>query len=385
MSVIVEGRTQADTARLYEVSRSWVSKLVARYHAEGDAAFQPRSRRPHTSPRALDPATVGLIIDLRRTLNNKGLDNGPHTIAWHLDQHHGVVVSVATIWRHLHTAGLIVPEPKKKPRTAYIRFQADLPNETWQSDFTHWHLTNGNGVEIITFLDDHARYALDVTAHIRITTDIAINRFLTTGETVGFPASMLTDNALVYTARFAGGKGGKNRFERTLIDLEIVQKHSRPNHPTTCGKVERFQQTLKKWLTAQPEAATLQELQDQLDAFVDEYNHRRPHRSLNRMTPAAKYTMLPKAVPGESDIEGHYRIRHDIVGDTGTVTLRHGGTLHHIGIGRTHARTHIIMLINNLDIRIVNPATGELIRQLTLDPTHNYQPQDQQHKKTPEP
>ncbi len=190
---------------------------------------------------------------------------------------------------------------------------------------------------------------------------------------------------MVYTARFAGGKGGKNRFERTLMDLRIVQKHSRPNHPTTCGKVERFQQTLKKWLTAQPEAATFNELQNQLDAFVDEYNHRRPHRSLGRATPAAKYTMLPKASPGESDIEGHYRIPHDIVGDTGTVTLRHGGTLHHIGIGRTHARTHIIMLIDDLDIRIVNPATGELIRQLTLDPTRNYQPQDQQHKKTPKP
>lgn len=385
LSVIVEGRSQADTARLYEVSRSWVSKLVARYHAEGEAAFQPSSRRPHTSPQALDPATVARIIDLRQALSDKGLDNGPHTIRWHLETHHGLVVSVATIWRHLKTAGLITPEPKKKPKTSYIRFQADLPNETWQSDFTHWHLTNDIGVEIISFLDDHSRYALSVTAHIHITTDIATDEFLETAETNGFPTSMLTDNALVYTTRFAGGKGGKNRFERTLIDLRITQKHSRPNHPTTCGKVERFQQTLKKWLTAQPETGTLQELQTQLDTFVDEYNHRRPHRSLGRTTPATKYTMLPKVGPHESESEGHYRIRHDIVGDTGTLTLRHAGTLHHIGIGRTHARTHIIMLIDNLDIRIVNPDTGELLRHLTLDPTRNYQPQDQKHKKTPKP
>ena len=385
MSVVVEGRSQADTARLYEVSPSWVSKLVARYHAEGDVAFEPRSRRPHTSPRGLDPATIGLIIDLRRTLTDKGLDNGPHTIRWHLEQHHGVVVSVATIWRHLKTAGLVDPEPKKKPKTAYIRFQADLPNETWQSDFTHWHLTGGDGVEIITFLDDHSRYALSVTAHTRITGTIVVDEFLETAATHGSPASVLTDNGMVYTTRFATGKGGKNRFERTLMDLRVIQKHSRPNHPTTCGKVERFQQTLKKWLTAQPEAGTLQELQYQIDAFVDEYNHRRPHRSLQRATPAATYTLLPKAVPDESDIEGHYRIRHDIVGDTGTVTLRHAGTLHHIGIGRTHARTHIIMLIDNLNIRIVDPATGELLRQLTLDPTHNYQPQSKQNKKTPKP
>jgi transposase InsO family protein len=235
-----------------------------------------------------------LIIDLRRTLGGKGLDSGPHTICWHLDQHHGVVVSVATIWRHLHTAGLVVPEPKKKPKTAYIRFQADLPNETWQSDFTHWHLTGGDGVEIITFLDDHARYALSVTAHIRITGTIVVNEFLETAETNGFPASMLTDNGMVYTTRFATGKGGKNRFERTLMDLRIVQKHSRPNHPTTCGKVERFQQTLKKWLTAQPEAATLHQLQDQLDTFVDEYNHRRPHRSLGEQHPPRSTRRFPK-------------------------------------------------------------------------------------------
>jgi transposase InsO family protein len=385
MSVIVEGRTQADTARLYEVSPSWVSKLVARYHIEGDAAFEPRSRRPKTSPGALDTATVALIVDLRKSLTDKGLDNGPHTIRWHLQQHHRVTVSVASIWRHLKTAGLVVPEPKKKPETSYIRFQADLPNETWQSDFTHWHLTNGDGVEIITFLDDHSRYALSVTVHTRITGTIVVDEFLEAVETHGSPASVLTDNGMVYTARFATGKGGKNRFERTLMDLRVIQKHSRPNHPTTCGKVERFQQTLKKWLTAQPEAATLHQLQDQLDAFVDEYNHRRPHRSLNRMTPATKYGLLPKAVPGHTGIEGHYRIRHDIVGDTGTVTLRHKGTLHHIGIGRTYARTHIIMLIDNRDIRIVNPTTGELLRQLPLDPTRNYQPQPKQNKKTPEP
>ncbi len=385
MSVAVEGRTQADTARFYDVSPSWVSKLVARYRLEGDAAFEPRSRRPHSSPRATDPATVALIIELRNSLTDKGLDSGPDTIRWHLEQHHDVMVSRATIWRHLNTAGLIIAEPKKRPKTSYIRFQADLPNETWQSDFTHWQLRDNTGVEIITFLDDHSRYALSVTAHIRITTDIVVDEFSETAETNGFPASILTDNAMVYTPRFAGGRGGKNRFERTLLDLRIVQKHSRPNHPTTCGKVERFQQTLKKWLTAQPEAETLKELQDQLDRFVDEYNNRRPHRSLGNKTPAAKYAMLPKATPGQSDIESHYRIRHDIVRDTGTVTLRHAGTLHHIGIGQTHARTHIIMLIDDLDIRIVDPATGELIRRLTLDPNRNCQPQTQDHKKTPKP
>ena len=187
-----------------------------------------------------------------------------------------------------------------------------------------------------------------------------------------------------YTARFAGGRNGRNRFER-LSDLGIIQKHSRPNHPTTCGKVERFHQTIKKWLTAQPPAGTITKLQHQLDALVDEYNHRRPHASLGKQTPASRYTTLPKAEPGSTGAGDHYRTRHDIVNKSGTVTLRHAGRLHHIGIGRTYARTRIIMLINELDIRVVDTATGELLRRLTLDPTRDYQPQPNPQEKTPKP
>ncbi len=341
LSVAVEGRSQADTARLYGVSPGWVSKLVALYYQEGEAAFEPRSRRPGTSRAALDAATVELIIELRQELDSKGLDSGPHTIEWHLKQRHGLVGSAATIWRHLNAAGLITPQPKKRPKTSYVRFQADLPNEMWQSDFTHWRLQDGSDVEILAFIDDCTRYALSVTAHTPVTGNIVADKFLETEATVGFPASILTDNGMVYTTRLSGGKGGRNRLERTLGDLHIVHKHSRPNHSTTCGKVERFHQTLKKWLTAQPRANTLEELQQQLDRFVDEYNHRRPHSALGRKTPASRYQTLPKAATSQPPIEDHYRVRQDIAGDTGTVTLRHAGKLHHIGIGRTHARTHI--------------------------------------------
>ena len=104
---------------------------------------------------------------------------------------------------------------------------------------------------------------------------------------------------MVFTTRLAGGRGGRNAFEHELRRLHVVQKNSRPGHPTTCGKVERFQQTLKKWLRAQPDQpATIDQLQALLDVFVDLYNHRRPHRSLpHRATPAAIYTTLPKALP----------------------------------------------------------------------------------------
>ena len=149
-----------------------------------------RGTNPHRSPTALGPATVALILDLRATLADKGLDNGPHTIAWHLQHHHGLSVSPVTIWRHLKKAGLIIPQPKKRPKTSYIRFAADLPNETWQSDFTHWRLADGTGIEIITFLDDCTRFALDVTAHTRVTGNSVVDRFLETADTMGYPASV---------------------------------------------------------------------------------------------------------------------------------------------------------------------------------------------------
>jgi transposase InsO family protein len=373
LSVTVEGLSQADTARLYGVSEAFVSKLLARYHAEGDAAFEPRSRRPQSSPTAIDQDVVALIVNLRSELTGKGLDAGPETIVWHLWNHHGITVSASTVRRRLIAAGLVMPEPKKRPKSSYIRFEAEVPNETWQSDFTHWRLADGADAEILAWLDDHARYALSLTAHQPVTGVAVVETFLNNGAEHGFPASVLTDNGMVYTVRFSGGRGGRNRFEVTLAELGITQKNSRPNHPTTCGKVERFHQTLKKWLAAQPPAATLTELQAQLDAFLVEYNQRRPHGSLRKRTPNVVYNLLPKVGPGNGGAEAHYRVRRDRVYRNGAISLRHGGRMHHIGIGRAHAGEHVLVIIKDRDIRVVNDTTGELLAALELDPTRDYQ------------
>jgi len=373
LAVTVEGLTQAQAARRYEVSESFVSRLLARWRLEGETAFEARSRRPQRSPTAIDPDVVERIVNLRAELAGKGLDAGPATIAWHLDAV-GITVSAATIRRRLLAAGLIVAEPKKRPKSSYVRFQADLPNECWQSDFTHWRLADSTDSEILTWLDDHARYALSVTAHRHVTGPIVVATFQDTAAEQGFPASILTDNALVYTTRFAGGRGGRNPLETVLADLRITHKHSRPNHPTTCGKVERFQQTLKRWLTKQPPAGTLDQLQQHLDRFIDEYNHRRPHSSLARRTPAVVYRLLPKTGPQGTGAGTHHRVRHDRIDKTGAISLRRAGRLHHIGIGRAHAHTPVVLLINDLDIRVIDTTTGELLRHLTLDPTRNYQP-----------
>jgi transposase InsO family protein len=375
-AVTVENRPVAEVARSYGVARSWVYTLLKRYQAEGESAFGPRSRRPKTSPAAVSADTVDLIIRLRKELAGQGLDAGPDTIAWHLRHHHQVTVSAATVARYLARHGLVVPEPKKRPKASYIRFAAEQPNECWQSGFTHYPLATGVGAEILAWLDDHSRLVLSLTCHHRVTGPIVADTFRQAVAGYGVPASTLTDNGMVFTTRFSGGRGGRNGLEHELRRLGVRQKNGRPNHPQTQGKVERLWQTLKHWLAAQPaQPADIEQLQVLLDAFTSYYNHQRPHRSLpHRQTPATAYQARPKAAPGGRDADTHDRVRADRVDATGKVTLRHSGRLYHIGIGREHARTRILLLVQDLNVRVINAATGELLRELTLDTTRSYQP-----------
>ncbi|MDP9822467.1 transposase InsO family protein [Nocardioides massiliensis] len=382
-AVVIQNRPVHEVAAEYGISRSWLYELLARYHTEGEAVFEPRSRRPKNIANATAEEVVELIVELREKLATTGLDCGPDTIKWHLEHHHGVEIARTTISRHLTARGLVVPEPKKRPKSSYIRFEAAMPNERWQSDFTHYRLTRPDGhpgadTEILSWLDDCSRFALSVTAHVRVTGTIVLTTFRASVTIYGIPASTLTDNGMVFTTRLSGGKGGRNGFEHELRRLGVRQINSTPNHPTTCGKVERFQQTLKKWLRAQPvQPSTVEELQALLDRFVETYNHHRPHRSLpHRATPATIYTSRPKATPEQharAD-DTHDRVRRDRIDKTGKITLRHSGRLYSIGIGRTHARTRVIVLVQDLNIRIIDAATGELLRQLVLDTTKRYQP-----------
>jgi transposase InsO family protein len=358
------------------VARSWVYALLARYREEGEGAFEARSRRPKTSPRAIPDAAVSLITEVRKDLAGRGLDAGPQTIAWHLEHHHSIRVSPATVGRYLARNGLAALDPRKRPRSSYVRFAAELPNECWQADFTPYPLAGGTGTEILAWLDDHSRYLLRITAHRRVSGPAVVAQFRAAVAEHGIPASTLTDDGLVFTTRFAGGRGGRNGFEAELRRLGVQQKNSRPAHPQTQGKIERFWQTLKTWLTAQaPQPATLAQLLALLGTFTTIYNQQRPHRALpHRATPATAYAARPKATPGDRAAGSHDRVRTDRVDADGKLTLRVNGRLHHIGIGRTHTRTPVLMLVHDLHIRVINAATGELLRDLTLDPSRDYQP-----------
>lgn len=384
ITAVLAGQSQSAVARRYGVSQGWISKLMARYRVEGEAAFEPRSRRPKNAPAATPVEVVNIIVSLRRRLARAGLDAGAETIAWHLEHTHKTVVHRSTIHRILTRHDLVVPEPAKRPKSSYQHFEADQPNECWQSDFTHYRLTTldgrpGQDTEIITWIDDHSRYALHISAYRRITAKIVAETFRQAGELHGYPASTLTDNGMVYTVRLAGGKnkGGRTILETELRRLGIIQKNGKPHRPQTQGKVERFQQTMKKWLTAQPvQPATISELQTLIDLFTNEYNTRRPHRALpRRATPATVYATGIKATPGtDRSIDTHDRVRRDKIDKAGSVTLRVAGQLRHIGVGRTYARTDVILLVQDLHVTIVNSATGEVLRDLIIDPRRDYQP-----------
>lgn len=365
-----EGRPVAELAAAHGVHRSWIYKLLARYRQEGDAGLVARSRRPRTSPTRVADALEDEIVELRKQLADEGLDAGAVTIHWHLERRHDHAPSVSTIWRILKRRGFVTPQPKKRPRSSFIRFAADLPNECWQSDMTHWALADGTDVEIVNFLDDHSRLCVaSVALAVTKATDIA-DIFITASQRYGTPASVLTDNGCIYTAKH---RGGKVIMETLLETLGVTYKHSSPYHPQTCGKVERFHQTEKKFLTKQDLARDLTELQHQLDRFVTYYNEARPHRGIGRRTPSEVFDAKTKAHPTDHVPSTHFRVRHDKVDKTGTVTIRYGSRLHHIGIGRAHKNTRVVLLIADRNIRIVNE-TGELIRQLELDPTRDYQP-----------
>ncbi|MEI2826213.1 MAG: DDE-type integrase/transposase/recombinase [Dermatophilaceae bacterium] len=243
-TVTVQGLSQAQVSRRYGVSKGWVSKLMARYRAEGAGAVEPRSRAPHRSPAATPTVVVVAVLAERDRLISSGHDGGPETISAYLARD-GIEVSRATVARILTRHGRVTAAPKKRPKSTYTRFEADLPNECWQSDFTYVRLGDGTDVEVITWLDDHSRFALHVSAHRRITGPIVLATFRATIDQYGCPASTLTDNGMVYTVRQAATRvrGGRNAFEAELARLGITQKNGRGNHPQTQGKIERFQQT----------------------------------------------------------------------------------------------------------------------------------------------
>ena len=368
-AVVLEGRSPIALARAHRISQSWIYELVKRFREGGYPALEPRSRRPRACPHQIAPEAQAAILELRRELSAAGHDAGAHTIAHHLAGKLDHVPSVATIWRVLRRAGLITPQPQKRPRSSFKRFEAELPNEMWQADATHWLLGDGTDVEILNLIDDHSRLVLASVGFPTIKAADVVQTFHEAAQVYGFPAAWLSDNAAVFSGE---SRRGKVIIEAELENLGIRCIHSTPYHPQTCGKVERFHQTMKRFLAKQASPQSLVHLQLQLDAFRTYYNQQRPHRALAGQTPLTAFNARLKAKPSTPTVT-HFRVRRDKVDRFGRVTLRYLGRLRHIHISCTYKHWPVRILVAGAYVRVVTE-DGQLLRELTIDPARDYQP-----------
>lgn len=151
-----------------------------------------------------------------------------------------------------------------------------------------------------------------------------------------------------------------------------MQKNGSPAHPQTQGKIERFHQTLKKWLVEQEPAKDLKELQSQLDEFRTIYNTQRPHKALEMRTPQSSYEATVKATPKEAKDKEHYRLRHDSVDQFGKLSLRRAGKMHHLGVGIEHHFKKVFVIVDHYKVSVVEKLTGEILSQHTIEPARGY-------------
>jgi transposase InsO family protein len=331
--------------------------LRRRYAAEGESALAPRSRAPRRVANRTAVEVEDAIVAKRKELVDAGLDAGAETIVWHLRELEGLP-SVSTVMRILRRRGFVTPQPAKAPKHAHRSFTAERANDCWQLDDTWWSLADGSEVKILNVIDDHSRLLAESAATTAVTGAFALETLAHAATTWGWPNRVLSDNA----------KAFRNVLGDALRPMGIGVGHSRPYHPQTCGKVERFHQTLKRWLVKQPAAATLAELQTQLDTFARIYNSERPHRSLDRTTPASVWHAAPKNGPADRPLGEPTRVFNGIV--SGGVLW--AGSRWQIGLGMAHDNQRAIAIITGLRCHVF--IDSRLVRQLELDPTRRYQP-----------
>ena len=265
------------------------------------------------------------------------------------------VPATSTIWRILSRRGFVTPQPQKRPRSSWRRFCADQPNERWQADITHWRLADGSEVEILNILDDHSRVCIASTARPIFTGTRRVARsFSPHSRRWNLPAERAHRQRCRLHREATRRRPGRSRGRSSDCAASGLS-HSRPYHPQTCGKVERFHQTQKKWLAAQPprrhagRAATparpvLQLLQHRPAAPSARPPHPRPGLCAPDPKPSRPSPIIP----------AHYRVRHDKIDPGGSVTLRHNSRLHHIGLGTRLAGTPVTLLIDDLHIRVIS-------------------------------
>ena len=290
VATLPEGTKLAPWCRKLGISRQTAYKWRARYRAEGVRGLEERSRAPRQPAGRTGAGTEDVVVAVRKELAEEGLDCGPASVHDRLLAQGVPAPSEATIWRILVRRGQVVAQPRKRPKATYRRFQRARPNECWQGDDTHYRLASGQEVRIVNLLDDHSRLNVDSLAVALVTSTRVWEAFVRGAGRHGLPAEFLDDNGRAYVSP---RDQQPVLFQARLAQLGVHQIRARFHHPQTCGKVERFHQTQRRWLAARPAAATVSELQGLLDQFREVYNLHRPHRALGRRPPQPPPASLP--------------------------------------------------------------------------------------------
>ena len=361
----------AATCRDLGVSRSTFYKYAARFAERGVDGFFPDSRRPHRSPTTVGVQVEEAIVRARKELLELGLDAGASSVlGWLADRSGtgpaGGWPSRATVHRVLLRRGMVRPQPAKRPlRSAVRRFAERTANGMWQMDGFVVDLADGTPVVVIQILDDCTR--LDLACHVAASENAqdAWTAFTTAAERYGLPARLLTDNG---TAFSGARRGWTSALEAAVRALGVQPICSRPGHPQTCGKVERAHQTARRWLARRPPASTPGELQAVLEDYRAVYNHRR-HQALGGLTPAQRWAITARSGPAAGGCPEPLHVTTSTVSPAGCVAI--DGT--EVSIGRRHARAQATTFRTGDDVAIFIGTA--LTRQLRLDRTRRYQPQ----------
>lgn len=268
---------------------------------------------------------------------------------------------VSTVHRVLKRHGLVNTQSARKPQQ-WKRFERIAPNDLWQIDGTQVALSDGSKAWIVNLIDDHARYAIGATAVRRFTVHAAWSAMETAVTEHGAPRQLISDNGLQFTSR----KGQKPvYFQDRLTALGVKQLSSRPRHPQTCGKLERYHRTFKEYYADHGPAATVDELQVLCDRFRWYYNHERPHRSLQQQTPALVYAATGKVAAGDA---APRRPKTPVVASSGTLTY----LKRKINVGTAHAGCRLRVLELGDERILIETIDGHLVRELTLGERSTY-------------
>jgi transposase InsO family protein len=298
---VLDGMTVTDVARRNNVSRQSVHAWLRRYAAGGMAALADKSSKPESCPHQMPPIVEARVVELRRAHPRWG----PRSIRTYLAQEgFAPVPGRSSIYRTLVRHHLLEPTARKRSRADYMRWERSRSMQLWQMDIVgRFHLGDGTEVKVVTGVDDHSRFCVCARVVARATARPVCDALAWALRTHGVPDQILTDNGKVFTARFGRGPGPV-LFDRICVNNGIRHLLTAPYSPTTTGKVERFHKTMRSDFLIDHDRVhhSIEELQVALDAWVDEYNTKRPHQSLGDRPPIERFALAREHRPADLEL-----------------------------------------------------------------------------------